>query len=280
MGNSRRKQAANIQRVIIPEITPLEIWDCITPKGILWNSMYKDDFPEILKDVIQQIHAGLAVTASQLEINPIATAFDALYIAGGGALDINIINSLQQLSLPMIVAEDPIFSGVVGGNKILANYGLTGLVVDVGQTQIKIANAGELHRFKRDFSAIPIRNDKANDQDATQLQLLIGYISSSITQSIKNMAKPQGMILALPCDIDNDGVLGGSSYTGMKGNTDLIDLIIHHAGLEGVQVLLLNDAELTASSALYDKNIIKFNKILVVTLGFGVGATILELKCS
>ncbi|MES2824109.1 MAG: hypothetical protein V4732_10945 [Pseudomonadota bacterium] len=280
MGNSRRKQVANTHRVVIPEITPLEIWDSITPQGILWDSMYKQDFPETLKNVIQQIHAGLAVTASKLEINPISRAFDALYVAGGGALDPRIINALKQLSVPIIVAPDPVFSGVPGGNKILANHGLEGIVIDLGQTQIKIANAGELHTFKRDFAAIPIRSETESEQDAVQLQSFVRYVSSSIAETIKNTVKPKGIVLALPCDIDNDGVLGGSSYAGMKGNADLVDSIIHHANLEDVQVLLLNDAELTAASALHDKNVIKFNKILVITLGFAVGATILEPKCN
>lgn len=280
VGSNRRKQIANTQRIVISEITPLEIWDCITPQGILWDSMYKQDFPEILKNVIQQIHAGLAVTASKLEINPISMAFDAVYVGGGGALDPRIINALKQLSVPIIVATDPVFSGVPGGAKILADHGLEGIVIDVGQTQIKIANAGELHTFKRDFDSIPIRSEIESDQDAIQLQSFIRYVSSSIAEVIKDIAKPKGIALALPCDINNDGILGGSSYAGMKGNADLVDSIIHHANLEGVQVLLLNDAELTAASALHDKNVIKFKKILVITLGFAVGATILEPKCN
>ncbi|MES2672737.1 MAG: hypothetical protein V4660_00790 [Pseudomonadota bacterium] len=279
MGNNRRKQITNTHRVVIPEITPLEIWDCITPQGILWDSMYKQDFPEILKNVIQQIHVGLAVTASQLEINPAAMAFDAIYVAGGGALDPRIIHSLKQLSVPIIVAEDPVFSGVPGGNKILANHGLEGIVIDVGQTQIKIASVGGLHTFKRDFDSIPIRSEAETDQDVAQLQAFVRYVSSSIVEAIKDTAKPKGIVLALPCDINHDGILGGSSYTGMKNNTDLVDSIIRHANLEDVQVLLLNDAELTAASALQDKNVIKFKKILVITLGFAVGATILEPKC-
>ncbi len=276
MGNHRRKQSTNIHRVVIPEITSLEIWDCITPEGTLWDSMYEDNFPKLLKSVIHQIHSGSATSASKNEINPVSESFDAIYVGGGGAENEAIIHSLKHLPVPVLVAEDPVFSGTPGGNRLLDDRKLYGLIVDIGQTQIKISSPDNRHTIKRDFDSLPIRNDVSTLPQEEQLKRFYQFVGKSIAESISINKKPEGIVLALPCWISADGVLGGSSYTGMKENTELIDQILKHAGLSETSVLLINDAELTSYSACLDKTLEDYKKVLVITLGFGVGAAVLE----
>jgi len=48
------------------------------------------------------------------------------------------------------------------------------------------------------------------------------------------------------------------------------------AGLAGVPLFVLNDAELAALSALTDPRLAGFRKVLVLTLGFGIGAALIH----
>jgi hypothetical protein len=276
MGNDRRKQKPDIHRVILPEITPLEIWDCITSEGILWDSMYQNSFPLILKKVIEDLQSGTAVSASKTIINSAVQDFDALYIGGGGARCDEIISVLQELNIPVIVSENPVFSGVAGGKHLLEQSDLKGLVVDIGQTQIKISTDHKLHTYQRDLKLLPIRDDEDTAHHKEQLQNFYRFVGSSIAESVQLIHKPEGIVLALPCWIGSDCSLGGSSYAGMKGNSELIEQILNHAELDNIKVILLNDAELTCYTALSDKRLDGFKKVLVVTLGFGVGAAVLE----
>lgn len=276
MGNDRRKQKSYIHRVILPEITPLEVWDCITPEGILWDSMYQHSFPLILKKVIESLRSGTAVSASKSIINSAVKDFDAIYIGGGGARCEEITSTLRELNTPLIISENPVFSGIAGGKHLLENHGLNGLVVDIGQTQIKISTNQKHLTYQRDLKILPIRDDGDTADHKEQLQNFYQFVGSSIANSIGFDQKPEGLVLGLPCWIGNDCSLGGSSYAGMKGNIELIDQILKHAELENIKVILLNDAELTCYTALSDKRLKGFKKVLVVTLGFGVGAAVLE----
>ncbi len=66
----------------------------------------------------------------------------------------------------------------------------------------------------------------------------------------------------------------GSSYIGMKGDASLIPDSLDLAGLSPRIALLLNDAELAAVSAGVDPRV--RGKVLVLTIGFGVGAALLQ----
>ena len=48
------------------------------------------------------------------------------------------------------------------------------------------------------------------------------------------------------------------------------------AGLAGLSLFVLNDAELAALSARLDSRLAGFRKVLVLTLGFGIGAALIH----
>jgi predicted NBD/HSP70 family sugar kinase len=62
----------------------------------------------------------------------------------------------------------------------------------------------------------------------------------------------------------------------MYGDRALVPDAMQLAGLEGVPLLVVNDAELAAHSARCDPRLDGFQKILVVTLGFGIGAALIH----
>jgi hypothetical protein len=256
----------------------LDIWDCVTKDGSLWDSKQGENFPEILRDTLENIRSGSAKTLSNHVIPKVSHDFDSIFIAGGGAQSSVLTQTLSTIGVPIIVSRDPVFSGECGGESILKHNDLEGVIVDVGQTQIKISINGRRSLFQRDLDKLPIRDKKQKLFDAKNASNLQNFISQSIIQSSGNKSSPEAMVLALPCWISDKGKLGGSSYIGMKDNKVLVDEIVKSSGLNDSPIFLLNDAELTAHSAIYNEKVSRYKRTIIITLGFGVGAAILENK--
>ena len=86
--------------------------------------------------------------------------------------------------------------------------------------------------------------------------------------------RPQAVVVALPTSLSDDGTPGTGDYAGMRQDRALLPDALALAGLSGIRLLLLNDAELTAFNAREDPRLKQFRKILVLTLGFGIGAAL------
>ncbi len=69
----------------------------------------------------------------------------------------------------------------------------------------------------------------------------------------------------------------GSSYIGMRMDTQLVTDALDLAGLPEIPHWLLNDAELAATSAIFDERVIACGgKALVFTLGTAVGCALAD----
>ena len=64
----------------------------------------------------------------------------------------------------------------------------------------------------------------------------------------------------------------------MKGNADLVLDVLTAVGLRNQPTFVLNDAELAAMSAQCDGQLNGATRVLILTIGFGVGAALL-LRC-
>ena len=62
----------------------------------------------------------------------------------------------------------------------------------------------------------------------------------------------------------------------MGGDCTLLPDALEMAGLPDLPLLVLNDAELAALSAISDERLARFRKVLVLTLGFGIGAALID----
>jgi hypothetical protein len=89
----------------------------------------------------------------------------------------------------------------------------------------------------------------------------------------------EGLVIALPSRLDDEGVPEGSSYQGMGGDATLVEDALEIAGLPHAMTWLLNDAELASLSARLHPRVDSGKRTLVLTLGFGLGAALL-LPCS
>lgn len=274
MGGCRRKQASAVVRVMPPGVTGLEIWDCRVREAVLWDFREQACFARVLAEVLHAIGEGRARSRSQGAIDARAMGFEALFLAGGG-LSPPLAEHLHCLGVPVISAPDPVFAGAPGGRSLLAVRGLNGPLVDVGQSSVKLMYGERRLRLERDWARLPMRETVAFADYPAQALELRNFIARGIVRIVED-ADIDGLVLALPCTIDAKARLGGSSYAAMRDNADLVGATVRAAGLEGVSVLLLNDAELAACSARLCADLEPYKKTLVVTLGFGIGAALLE----
>ena len=88
--------------------------------------------------------------------------------------------------------------------------------------------------------------------------------------------RPAALVFALASRVGNDGTPGGNTYAGFKNDRTLLTDALHMAGLDDLPLLLLSDAELAAHSARADPRVADFRKVLVITLGFGIGAALIH----
>lgn len=271
------ESAIHVSRVLLPHITHLELWDCALKNTTLWDCMYGPDFGERLLEAVQMVLQGQALSQSTGIIDTQNLSFDSLFLSGGGISSSKADIRLQTLPIPVIVADNPVFGGTPGGMHLLARRGLSGIVVDVGQSQIKISCKSTSKTFKRDFGILPVSSNMTETAKLIYREALCAFIADSI-RSFDIAKKPDGIVLALPCALDSCGLPGNCSYPGLREDLNIVRDVCERTEIINATVLSLNDAELTAYSASCDKRLSGFKTTLVLTIGFGVGCAVLESK--
>ncbi len=256
---------------------PLELWDLYVGDKILWEVMGDARFPQILRDVLLRLRFGEGNTRSEGRVPQTIRSFDAAFISGGGAQSDILRAELTQVPFPVFFSDEGSFSGERGGLDLLRAMGCFGYVIDLGQSQLKISGAGKRWTFPRNFHLMPIRDDVGTSDYPAQRQHLRHFLAETIQLCVNATAiRPQAFVFALPSRLDNNGVPEGSSYAGMEGDDRLVTDVLSMMRLSAVPVLLVNDAELAALSALSDPRISLEKRTLVLTLGFGVGAALIR----
>lgn len=281
MATRRGEQATRVVRYRPPGVTPLEIWDFSIGDGIVSDYVESPVFGEVLHEMLAKLHAGCGKTRSGGQVPAWCRGFDSVVLTGGGARE----------ALPGKVSPSPPFSvvclgpdpfiGDLGGYRILGDASPSGAVVDVGQTQIKVSLANQRFAYPRDFEALPVRRDDHSGIGnrvtvESQRRHLEQFIGGSLHDACRLTGRsPSSLVVALPCEVDDDGVPGSSSYLGTEGNVDLLSKAFHYADLGDVTTIVLNDAELAAVSVAVSPRIIVGERLLVITIGLGVGAALL-----
>jgi hypothetical protein len=165
------------------------------------------------------------------------------------------------------LSPDGAFVGERGGIELLKQAARTsGLVVDVGQSAIKVTSWGRetaRRTIPRDAGQLPIRPPNVVDTDVAEQR------RRARTFLAKALRGGRDIVLALPCEIDDRGTPGRCSYIGWEGDSRLIADALRLAGAADAEVWLLQDSELAGLSC---PAIGK--RTLVVTLGYAVAACV------
>jgi len=267
---------ALFERVRDPEITTLEIGDLLLDGDTLRSRLRAGHFASALPLAIETMRAGLGASRAQGPLPASVAGFEAVMIAGGRAGDIQAM-ALNGLSCALFFGQGGVFAGERGGFELLQARGLHGWVLDLGQSNLKLSTPSRRWAFQRDLGRlhVPGRNDPVTL--STLRRRLREFLALKLQSAmVETNSRPGGLVFALPTRLGDDGVPGRSSYDGMEGDGTLLRDVLEISGLTGVPLLVLNDAELAAHSARLDSRLAKFRKVLVITLGFGIGAALIN----
>ena len=250
--SDRDKSLPNIRRWQIDNATPLEVWDVVIEERTLWSWQKEECFPEVLSLALGQLVNGTAIGSEGRVIQNIPISYDRLYITGGGSQSEGLKRQFPQVCF----GSSPIF----GACEAALGHWNKAVAIDVGQTQIKIAYEDERISIPRDLKRLPV-------QGPSDYSCLLNFIIRSLPE-----LNPQHVVLALPCSIGLDLELGDSSYSSMGNNPRLLKDVSQAYPRSTWHII--NDAELATLCATE----VGKQRTLVLTLGFGVGACIVDSR--
>lgn len=260
-------------RLRAPRATPLEIWQLrLASGGGLSRAIQKE--PARILEGLALLHRGEGQTRDGRTDHHICAGYEHLVLGGGRAgADFDAI--LAQGPTPFTRMTDR-FIGEAGGQALAALAGFTAdetLVLDLGQTAIKVSYAGRRLRLPRDRKRLP-RGRVAGRHRQEQRVVLCDFIAEALNEAIAGQRAPLAVVVGLPGEVGDDAAPGRSTYAGTEGYTDLLPDALVQVGLKPKMLGVLNDAELAAASAgLLPESA---GKTLVLTLGFGLGAALLQ----
>jgi hypothetical protein len=240
-------------------VTPLEAWDYVVDGKSLFAARDDADFA-----------SRLARAAGELAR---AHGCSRVWLGGGGALREDLpaalssslsSSSLSSSALPFSISPRAFFVAAPGGFALARTN--DALVVDVGQTAVKVMWRGGELRHARDFAALP--PNAAGDFRAAMRCFIVDAVMRATPPAI------ECVVLALPAEVDDALVPGACSYPGFAGDATLVRDVLAAARLDRVPALILNDAELAAVSAREEWP--AEGATLVLTVGYGVGAAIVR----
>jgi hypothetical protein len=233
--------------------------------------------------------------------------FDLLYLTGG-LTELEGFREASGKGTPafrVAFGKEGRFGGESGGELLLTEQGQRGgLIVDVGQTAIKCSVVSQVggrtarRLYERDERALPPETAESGmrisgERARRRADAALAWVAESVTESLATgPPAPAALVLALPCALDAGARPGSSTYTGWEGDHTLVDRLLEALGervlrepsltfhpwrhAEQIEVFVLNDAELAALSARAEGTQTKSAKTLVLTIGFGPGAALLE----
>lgn len=263
----------SICRILDPEIVPFEVWDLVVD-GSLWaEHFYAPDFPHALRRGIKTLRDGRGVTRSNGPVPSCVAGFEAVFLSGGRSGEQRRFAELAGIATA--VAEEGVFGGVAGGLHWLRLHGLSGWVLDLGQSQLKLATSGHRWAFQRDSTRLRAAGEVPPCGVPAQRRRLREFVALKLKMALtESQRRPDVLVCALPTRLGDDGTPLGGNYAGLRGYREMIPDALQMAGLSGVPAFILNDAELAAHGARHDPRLMPFRKILVLTLGFGIGAAL------
>lgn len=242
---------------------PLEVWDLVVDGVGLYRADRGPGFGALLGRAVEMLVDGSQISESWPSFPAACREVQQVVLVGGAAEGV-----VWRSRLPARVAADAERCAERGGRTILERMGKRGLVVDLGQSRLKICGARRWV-YARDLAAIPISRRPVEEEGRATL---IHFVAAGLREATA-AAMPEAIVMALPCEIDEDGALGTCSYPWHAGDL-IVGEFLMEAGLAGVPVVLMNDAELAAIGVAEGEAITATT--LVLTLGFGVGGALIR----
>lgn len=248
-----------------PRVTPLEVWDLVVDGVPLYRVARDRGFGAALARAVDSLIAGDAVNEAGEPYPAACRAIGRVVLVGGAAGDI----AWASERVPGECAQDGEHVAERAGLAILAQLDRRGLVVDLGQSRLKIGADTRRWVLPRDFAAIPVSPRPIDDRGRAAL---VRFVAGAL-RTAADVAPPEAIVLAMPCEIADDGALGTCSYPWQAGEA-IVPEFLAAAGLAGVPTFICNDAELAAIGVAARAPVAATT--LVLTIGFGVGGALVR----
>ncbi|MBX3184629.1 MAG: hypothetical protein KF915_18515 [Polyangiaceae bacterium] len=257
-------------------VFPLEVWNLPVGGRPLQAWRRTPRFASALREVVEGLRRDLPPPGAgtlRPAVRERASSVSHIYLTGGGATEPGLAQGLRAAGFSVSLAEAPRFAA--------AQAGLTwgAACVDVGQTSLKLARCSrrlspshDVTSVERDLVAAPHRDETPLAARSTARASTIRFLSGAIAAHARELP----LVLALPCELSDEGVLSGCTYCWKKGDETLLRELAEAAKVDWERLQVLNDAELAAVSAQLDASVPAGEVTLVLTVGFGVGAALLE----
>lgn len=248
----------------MPGLRGLELWHGIVRGATLFELRHaKPRYFEAMREFLICLHGGEASADDPEDTRALSAAagFQRVVLCGGDAAHPALRVAFDAADLPFrYEVEAGAFAGRAGALRIFEELGWgRGVALDLGQSQLKVSTAERDFAIARDQSLLPY------GRDAIDHRLGRGRIREMLRQALDQAGPTDGVVLALPVAIDEAGVAGSSTYPGLFGPIDAL-----FGEMFVAPWVVLNDAVLAARGLLPRPR----EKLLVLTLGFGVGGAV------
>lgn len=247
-----------------PRIVPLEVWDLVVDGVPLYRAERGAGYGALLGRAVESLIDGAARSVSGTVFPALCRAIDRVVLVGGGAHAIVWTSS----RVPARRLADAERCAEQGGRAILERLGVTGIVADLGQSLLKVSGVRR-RVYPRDLAKIPVSQRPV---EGLGRAALVDFVAAALREAAEDR-RPEAIVLALPCELSDEGVLGTCSYPWRAGDA-IVPEILAAAGLAEVPTVLINDAELAAVGVAARGPITA--PTLVLTVGFGIGGALLR----
>lgn len=246
-----------------PRVTPLEVWDVLVDGTPLHAVPRGPEFEKALARMSAALIAGTAVSESATRFPAACREIVRVALVGGA------VGAVEWTGpVPVLPVAGPERCAERGGLAILRRAGQRGMVVDLGQSRLKVWSGGRRWSLPREFEKIPI---SGRPVDGRGRAALVEFVADALREAAGPAV--EAIVFALPCEISADAEIGTCSYPWAAGE-QIVPEMLAAAGLAGVPTRVLNDAELAAIGVAEDCTM--SGVTLVLTLGFGVGGALLR----
>lgn len=247
-----------------PRVVPLEVWDLVVDGVPLYRADRGGGYGALLGRAVESLIDGAAVSVSGTVFPAICRHIRQVVLVGGAADEV----VWTCARVPALQAAEAEFCAEQGGRAILARLGLDGLVVDLGQSRLKVSGA-QRRVYARDLARIPV---SMRPVAGIGRAALVEFVAAALREAAADR-RPAAIVLALPCELSPEGMLGTCSYPWSAGDA-IVPEMLAAAGLADVPTVLVNDAEL-AAIGVAERGAIDA-PTLVLTVGFGIGGALLR----
>jgi hypothetical protein len=254
-----------------PALQSVELWDALVDGKTLWDwqRAAPDDLPAVLGRLLPALERGEAAFEDG-RTQPALGEVRHVHVLGGLVNGWPTLHLLPGRPVPLTTNGD-VFAPAHAGDSIVPGA----LVVDVGQTALKMVHRGQRWHHRRDFSELPIASELRPDDWHRTRDRVIDFVAAAIRQI---PTRPPALVLALPCALDDQLLASGCSYPYPKPDPALVHDLLRASGLAGIPTFVLNDAELAGVEAAGNPLVPRGEPTLVLTIGFGVGGALLRAR--